>query len=83
MAMNKTTLANAIVAKLKARNAEITGAKEVDAKALWEDIAGEIIDHIKAGAVITVAAGIPVSTTGTAAAQTGTTQATGTGTVTA
>lgn len=44
-------------------------------------IANCIVAHIKTNAQITVAAGIPVSTTGTAAAQTGATTSTGTATI--
>jgi hypothetical protein len=44
-------------------------------------IAETVVDHITANAVVTVASGIPVATTGTAAAQTGETTATGTGVV--
>ena len=46
----------------------------------WTDIAGAIIDEIKK-ATITVASGIPVSTTGSSTAQTGSTTSTGTATI--
>ena len=49
---------------------------------LAETLADVIVDHLRDNAVVTVAAGIPVSTTGTAAAQTGATTAPGTGTLT-
>lgn len=55
-------------------------------KAIAEGVATEVINHIKTCAeatsqvTTTVAAGIPVSTTGTATAQVGTTTAPGTGT---
>lgn len=45
-------------------------------------IANCVVAHIQSNAQVTVAAGIPVSTTGTAAAQTGATTSTGTGTIT-
>jgi hypothetical protein len=45
-------------------------------------IAYQVLEHIKNNAVVTVASGIAVSTTGTAAAQTGSTTTTGTGTIT-
>lgn len=47
---------------------------------LWEAIGNEIVEHIK-GATVTVAAGIPVSTTGSQSAQTGATTSTGTATI--
>lgn len=47
---------------------------------LWENIGNAIVSHIQ-GATITVAAGIPVSTTGSAAAQTGATTSTGSATI--
>jgi hypothetical protein len=40
-----------------------------------------VVDHIKSNAVVTVQPGISVSTTGSAAAQTGATTGTGTGSV--
>ena len=46
MAMNKSTLASAIVTKLKTKNAEITGAAETELTAYWELIADAIITHI-------------------------------------
>lgn len=45
-------------------------------------IASCVVSHIQTYAQVTVAAGIPVSTAGTAAAQTGATTSTGTGTIT-
>lgn len=44
-------------------------------------LAAAIVEHIVANAQVTVALGIPVATAGSAAAQTGTTTAPGTGTV--
>lgn len=49
--------------------------------ALCDVIAGEVVAHIVANAIVTVAPGIAVATTGTAAAQAGATTAPGTGTV--
>lgn len=49
---------------------------------LWEKIGSEIVAEVKK-AEITVAAGIAVSTTGSASAQTGATTATGSGAVVA
>jgi hypothetical protein len=50
--------------------------------AFCDKIAATVIAHITANATLVVAAGIPVATTGTAAAQTGATTAPGTGTIT-
>lgn len=47
----------------------------------WKKIAGDIVNHIKTNAQVTVASGIPVSTAGSATAQTGSTTGTGTGTI--
>lgn len=79
MAMNKTTLGKAIADLIIDANAPADMKAKITAQ--WTDIAGAIIDHIKDNAQVTVAAGIAVSTTGTAAAQTGATTATGTGTI--
>jgi hypothetical protein len=49
---------------------------------LWQDIAQAIVAHIQQNAVVTVQAGITVTTTGTAAAQAGATTASGTGAIT-
>lgn len=80
MAMNKDTLGKAIAKRIIDSNAPSDMKKKVED--LWIGIAGEIIDHIKANAQITVAAGIPVSTAGSPTAQTGATTSTGTGTIT-
>jgi hypothetical protein len=50
-------------------------------KVFWTKIANEIVGHITENAVVTVATGIAVQTTGTEFAQTGQTTSTGTGTV--
>jgi hypothetical protein len=49
---------------------------------LWQDIAQAIVAHIQQNAVVTVQPGITITTTGTAAAQTGATTAHGTGSIT-
>ncbi len=49
--------------------------------AIWTDIATEIISHITSMGSVTVVAGIPVTTAGTALAQTGATTGPGTGTI--
>ena len=50
-------------------------------KKQWEAIGDVIVQHITQNAMITVAAGIPVATAGSASAQTGATTATGTATI--
>lgn len=76
MAMNKDTLGKAIAKRIIDSDAPSDMKKKVED--LWIGIAGEIIDHIKANAQITVAAGIPVQ----AGAYSGSTISTGTGTIT-
>jgi hypothetical protein len=66
-------LGDKIAAILTASDAPEEAKAEV--KKLWRKIAGATIDHIVANAQ--VAGGIPVSTTGNAAAQTGVTTAPG------
>jgi hypothetical protein len=50
--------------------------------AFCDKVASTVIAHLLANVTLVVAAGIPVATTGTAAAQTGATTAPGTGTIT-
>jgi hypothetical protein len=72
----------ALKAALKAALIEKTGATDNDATdKLAEVIADTMVEHITVFAEVTVAAGIPVATAGTAAAQTGATTAPGTGTL--
>lgn len=55
--------------------------KNDDSKALFASTLADLIDtYVKSGTV-TVGAGIPVATTGSATAQTGATTSTGTGTI--
>lgn len=56
-------------------------AKGTDATEYYAGKLADLIEAFIKSATVTVAAGIPVSTTGTAAAQTGSTTATGTGTI--
>lgn len=58
----------------------VPGAQEQLAK-MARRIAQVVVDHIVSNGVVTVASGIPVSTTGSASAQSGATTATGTGTI--
>ena len=76
MALNKTTLRDNISNRVQ----EIDLQNSNVADAIAEIIADEVDSYIK-GATITVPAGIPVSTTGTAAAQSGETTSPGDGTI--
>jgi hypothetical protein len=78
MAMSNARLGDKIAARITASNASDEAKAQV--KALWEGIAQDFIDEVMK-ADITVAQGIPVSTTGSPAAQTGATTATGTATI--
>lgn len=79
MAMSAAVLGAAIANKVCDSKASADAKAEV--QKIWTDIAEEIIAHITANAVVTVASGIPVSTAGSAAAQTGATTSTGAGTI--
>ena len=79
MAMNGETLGDEIADLIIASNAPADIKAKI--KQQWENIGAVIVNHIKANAQVTVAAGIAVSTTGSAAAQTGATTSTGTGTI--
>jgi hypothetical protein len=79
MALNKSTLETAIKAAFQTEQTE-----EGDANTSLDNIASKLataIDAFVRTATVTVAAGIPVSTAGSAAAQTGATTGPGTGTV--
>ena len=76
MAMNKDALGKAIAKRIVDSNAPADMKKKVED--LWIEIAGEIIDHIKSNAEITVNAGISVQ----AGPYSGSTISTGTGKVT-
>lgn len=78
MAMSKVALGKAIADLIV--DASATPDMKVKITAQWTDIAGAIIDEVKK-ATVTVAAGIPVSTTGSPTAQTGATTSTGTATI--
>jgi predicted KAP-like P-loop ATPase len=78
MAMSKTALGKAIADLIIDSNAPADMKTQITAQ--WTNIAGAIIDEIKK-ATIVVATGIPVSTTGTAVAQTGATTSTGSATI--
>lgn len=74
MAMSKDALGKAIADLIIAEDAPDDMKTKITEQ--WTNIAGAIIDEIKK-ATITVDAGIPVSTTGSATAQTGSTTSTG------
>lgn len=79
MAMNGKTLGDAIADLIIAPNAPADMKTKI--KKQWEDIGAVIVKHIQDNAQVTVAAGIAVSTAGSATAQTGATTSTGTGTI--
>lgn len=79
MAMNGKTLGDEIAALITDSSAPAEVKSKIEK--LWEDIAGVIVKHIEQNAVVTVAAGIPVATSGSPTAQTGATTSTGTGTI--
>jgi hypothetical protein len=77
MALNKTVLAQQLKAIFDGVSPEATGV--IDPDALRQKVANEMADAIDAFVKTgTVAPGITVSTTGSAAAQTGATTGTGT-----
>jgi hypothetical protein len=79
MALSGSILAEAITSAIIDPRAGAETRAQV--KALWKKISDEIVDHITKNAVVTVNAGIAVSTTGTEFAQSGATTSTGSGTV--
>lgn len=79
MAMNGKTLGDEIAALITDSGAPDEMKNKI--KKLWEDIGDAIVKHIEENAVVTVAAGIPVATTGSQSAQSGATTSTGTGTI--
>lgn len=90
MAMNGTTLGTAIGTAFynaipnSVKQCMTAEDKAATCKALIDNatiIATCVVAHIQSNAQVTVASGILVSTTGTAAAQTGSTVSTGTGTI--
>lgn len=78
MAMSNVALGKAIADLIIDKNAPADMKAKITSQ--WTNIAGAIIDEVKK-ATITVAAGIPVSTTGSPTAQTGATTSTGTATI--
>ena len=82
MALNKAILAQQFKAIFDGVSPEATGITDPDAlrQKIASEMANAIDAFVKTGTVA-VASGITVSTTGTAAAQTGATTAVGTGTI--
>jgi hypothetical protein len=70
-------LGGKIAAKIIDPNADPQAKQQITA--LWESIGGVIVDHFVSKTGVNVSAGIPVSTTGSALAQTGATTAPGSG----
>jgi hypothetical protein len=79
MAMNKDTLGLAIADAIIDSDCPTDYRTKIETQ--WKDIADIIIKHIQTNGQVTVAAGIGVSTAGSATAQTGVTTTTGTGTI--
>ncbi len=80
MALNPGALSSSLRAAMLASPA-IQAIDGPGLTALCDAIANAVVSHITASAVVTVAPGIPVTTAGTAAAQTGATTAPGSGTI--
>jgi hypothetical protein len=70
-------LGGRIAAKIIAPNADAQAKQQIIA--LWESIGEVIVDHFVSKTGLNVGAGIPVSTTGSALAQSGATTAAGSG----
>lgn len=85
MAMNATTLKAAIVQdvldELYGGGGDLSSAQIGGIEKIAGIFAEKVVAHIQANAVVTVAAGIKVKTTGSASAQQGATDETGTGTI--
>lgn len=79
MAMNGKTLGDAIADIIISPQAPADMKQKITEQ--WEAIGAAIVKHIQDNALVTVAAGIAVSTAGSATAQTGATTSTGTGTI--
>jgi hypothetical protein len=79
MALATTSLKTAIKAAFVAQS-----SKKDNPDAAWDDLADKIskaVETFVKSGTVTVATGIPVSTAGSATAQTGATTSTGTGTI--
>lgn len=85
MGMNATTLTaaivNDVVNELYDGGGGLSSAQIAGIEKIAGIIAVSVVNHIKDNAVVTVAKGIKVKTTGSASAQTGATDETGTGTI--
>lgn len=81
MAMNGKALGDAVAAVLKAKHSSLSSEAYTELKSNWEEIGGAGVDYLTANMVVTTPAGVTVSTTGSASAQTGATTAPGIGSV--
>lgn len=80
MALSASVLSAAIRAGLLG-NGDSQAVDGAQLTALCDEIAGAVVAHIVAAAVVTIPPGVAVATTGTAAAQAGATTAPGVGTI--
>jgi len=80
MALSASVLSAAIRAGLLG-NGDSAAVDNDALTALCDEIAGAVVAHVIANAVVTIPPGVAVATTGTAAAQVGATTAPGIGTV--
>ena len=81
MALDKPNLISALIDVFTNQyKGDMSPEQQQEVQDLSNALSDAIETYVKTGTV-TVAAGIPVSTTGTAAAQTGATTSTGTGTI--
>ena len=92
MALSGTSLGDAVALAVKTASLDplvasgsITSADSAklyaSVKSSWETIGAALVSYLTANTVVTIPLGIPVSTSGSAAAQTGATTAAGIGTI--
>jgi hypothetical protein len=81
MALSASVLSAALRARLLA-DADIQARDSESLTAYCDAIAAVVVEHITAAAVVTIPPGVPVATTGTAAAQAGATTAPAVGAIT-
>lgn len=80
MALNAATLSTAMRAAMLAKP-NLNAVDDAALTELCDTIADAVVTHVIASAVVTVPPGVPVATTGTAAAQAGATTAPAVGTI--
>lgn len=71
MPLSKDVLGTAIASAVTALSVD----DKTNLNLIWKAIANEVVNHIKTAGVVTIAAGVPVATAGSASAQTGATTA--------